>query len=291
MGPVERIAALGAPLGIDPLPLLDERLPYAGPRTCRLVPAADGLVAVNLARPEDVELLPAWLGIDDPADVPAAIASMPAAAVVELAALLSLPVSRAGEVAAPPLWHGLPVSATALGPSAGDTGEVVDLSALWAGPLCGRLLAERGMRVTKVESRTRPDGARNGSPAFFALLNGMKRHRAIDFTRGAVMDAIDGAAVVIESSRPRALDQLGVERDATVWVSITGYGRASNRVAFGDDAAVAGGLLEHGDAVADPLAGIAAAAAVVTALALGSRWLLDVSMAGVAAYVSRGSPP
>ena len=286
MGPAERIAALGAPLGIDPLPLLAERLPYAGPSACRLMPAADGLVAVNLARPEDLDLLPAWLGIDDPADVPAAVAKLPAAEVVQRAALLSLPVSRAGEVAAPPLWHGLPVFAMSLGPSAGDNGEVVDLSALWAGPLCGRLLAERGMRVTKVESRTRPDGARRGSPAFFELLNGIKDHRTIDFTREAVTDAIRGAAVVIESSRPRALDQLGVERDATIWVSITGYGRASNRVAFGDDAAVAGGLVEHGDAVADPLAGITAAAAVVIARELSGRWLLDVSMAGVAAHVA-----
>jgi hypothetical protein len=66
---------------------------------------------------------------------------------------------------------------------------------------------------------------------------------------------------------------------------------APERVAFGDDAAAAGGLVVWhegtpmfcADAVADPLAGVAAAGACVNALAAGGRWLLDVSMAGVAA--------
>jgi crotonobetainyl-CoA:carnitine CoA-transferase CaiB-like acyl-CoA transferase len=79
-----------------------------------------------------------------------------------------------------------------------------------------------------------------------------------------------------------------------VWISITGHGRggaAANRVAFGDDAAVAGGLvvwagdtpLFCADAVADPVTGLTAANACLDALAGGGRWLLDVSMAGVCA--------
>jgi hypothetical protein len=76
-------------------------------------------------------------------------------------------------------------------------------------------------------------------------------------------------------------------------VSITGHGRDGDatRVAFGDDAAVAGGLVVTdaggpwfcADAVADPLAGLAAAAACVEALASGGRRLLDVAMSTVAA--------
>ena len=31
---------------------------------CRLIRAADGWIAVNLARPEDLDLLPAWLETD-----------------------------------------------------------------------------------------------------------------------------------------------------------------------------------------------------------------------------------
>ena len=40
-----------------------------------------------------------------------------------------------------------------------------------------------GARVLKVESRTRPDGARQGPPAFFDALNRDKEHVTIDFTR------------------------------------------------------------------------------------------------------------
>ena len=89
--------------------------------------------------------------------------------------------------------------------------------------------------------------------------------------------------MVIEASRPRALAQLGVNGPdlvraggPRVWVSITGYGRsgdAANRVAFGDDAAAAGGLvvwrdgvpLFCADAVADPLTGLTAADACLRA--------------------------
>jgi hypothetical protein len=74
-----------------------------------------------------------------------------------------------------------------------------------------------------------------------------------------------------------------------VWLSITGHGRAAGgRVAFGDDAAVAGGLVAGGpwfcaDAVADPLSGLTAAVAVLEQLRAGGGALVDVSMAAVAA--------
>lgn len=81
-----------------------------------------------------------------------------------------------------------------------------------------------------------------------------------------------------------------------VWVSITGHGReaAPERVGFGDDAAVAGGLVVDdgegpcfvADAIADPLTGVAAAVAVARCLAEGGRWLVDASLAGVAASVA-----
>ena len=79
-----------------------------------------------------------------------------------------------------------------------------------------------------------------------------------------------------------------------LWLSITAYGRqgvSGNRVGFGDDAAAAGGLVAWsdeepvfcGDAIADPLTGLTAAARGLQALQDGGRWLLDVAMAGVAA--------
>ncbi len=77
------------------------------------------------------------------------------------------------------------------------------------------------------------------------------------------------ADVVIEASRPRALRQRGVvaEDFPGVWISITAYGRDQpDRIGYGDDTAVAGGLVGPGpsflsDAVADPLTGAHAALA------------------------------
>jgi hypothetical protein len=85
-----------------------------------------------------------------------------------------------------------------------------------------------------------------------------------------------------------------------LWLSITGYGRtgdAAQRVAFGDDGAVAGGLVvwdDDGpcfcaDAVADPLTGLVAATAILESVAQGGRWLVDVSLQAVAAHFAAGS--
>jgi crotonobetainyl-CoA:carnitine CoA-transferase CaiB-like acyl-CoA transferase len=179
--------------------------------------------------------------------------------------------------------------------------RVVDLSSLWAGPLCTRLLREAGADVTKIESRSRPDGGRGGSPAFFDALNSGKEMVILDFDaeRSRLQDLVGRADVVVEASRPQALAQFGVDaaqflaRDdgPHVWISITGYGRADPRVAFGDDAAVGGGLVVEddagpcfcADAVADPLTGLVAADACLSALAGGDRVLLDIPMTRVAA--------
>jgi len=116
-------------------------------------------------------------------------------------------------------------------------------------------------------------------------------------------ELLAGADVVIEASRPRALEQLGIEAwaaPARVWLSITGYGRDQpQRVGFGDDAAVAGGLVardESGpvfaaDAAADPATGLLAAVAVLDRLAAGGRWLLDVALARTAALLAAEPAP
>ena len=204
--------------------------------------------------------------------------------------LLGLPVARVGEAAGPERRPA--VVATALGdapPRPDATGAVVvDLSALWAGPLCGDLLARSGATVVKVESTERPDGARRGARAFYDLLNGHKQSVALDLRTPdgvRILHAlVRRADAVIEASRPRALAQYGLDATTAVaaggpqvWVSITGHGRMGNRVAFGDDAAAAGDLVTYGegrplfcvDAVADPLTGLTAAGACLDALAGG----------------------
>jgi crotonobetainyl-CoA:carnitine CoA-transferase CaiB-like acyl-CoA transferase len=187
---------------------------------------------------------------------------------------------------------------------------VADLSALWAGPLVGALLMRAGARVVKFESSTRPDGARRGSPAHFSSLNTGKEQVAADLAtpdgRRALQRMVEGADVVITSARPRAIEQLGLDPEDSVrrgrprvWLSITGFGGSPGsmeRVAFGDDAAAAGGLVvwdDRGpcfcaDAVADPVTGLAATAAVLDALVQGGDHLLEASMADVAGSMVTG---
>jgi hypothetical protein len=179
---------------------------------------------------------------------------------------------------------------------------VVDLSSMWAGPLSARLLGLAGAQVIKVESAGRPDGARAGDRRFFDWLHARHRSVVVDFRsesgRAALAALLETADVVIEASRPRALAAFGLapetipHRDGQVWLSITGYGRAeAGRVAFGDDAAVAGGLVGWAgdepvfcaDAIADPLTGVCGALAVARSVAAGGGELIDLSMRAVAA--------
>jgi hypothetical protein len=323
-GVVAAIAAIGERAGVDALQVLGERAAIAGfarrgATSCggstRLLRTGDGeAVAVALARPDDGALLPAWLGVPAPRggamgertweELERALATCCAHDVVGRAVELGLAAARRGEVGDAPL-----VVATPHGdaPPLARPPLVVDLSSLWAGPLTTRLLQRAGARVIKVESTARPDGARRGDPRFFDLMHAGKESVALDFTSPEGVDqlrrVLRAADVVVEASRPRALTQLGIDAhdmvvDGTrVWCSITGYGRAGAnaiRVAFGDDAAVAGGLVADdgetpcfvADAVADPLTGMVAAAAVLDALRGPSRVLLDVALARVAGAVA-----
>lgn len=303
--------ALGAGLGVDGPALLHERAEILGIApsgtvsaggTCRLLRARDGRwIAVNLARRSDVDLLAAWMGHEwsgAPWDgVTAHLTSVDATTAVERAQLLGIPAAVAVE---PPA--GVPVRVMPGAPRRERRTEpvVVDLSALWAGPLCARLLGGLGARVVKAELAGRPDGARGGHPEFWERLNRDKDHRTVDVAE--LRHLIDHADVVVTSARPRAIEQLGlgIERrvleEGLIWVAISGYGITSewrDRVAFGDDAAVAGGLAVAaggmrapvfvGDAPADPLAGIHAACAARDVLERGNGGVVDVSMQDVVA--------
>jgi hypothetical protein len=278
--------------------------------SCRLLPAADGRwVAMNLARRDDLELLAAWMRRpwDGPVwdAVAAALQRQPADAAVERAQLLGIPAAVAAPAPAVP-----PLVTQPGGPRRRVPRTVVDLSALWAGPLCAQLVgAATGLSVVKVEDPTRPDGARAGPPAFWQRLNGTKEHVVADLTtdggRRALAAVLSDADVVVTSARPRALDSLGWRpadhaARGTVWVTVTGYGLTGpwrNRVAFGDDAAVAGGAAvaaggpDHPvfvlDAVADPLSGLCGAAAVVDAVATNRGAVIDLSLRDVVAGALR----
>ena len=220
--------------------------------SCRLFPARDGRwVALNLARRADVDLLPAWMEHEcdaAPWDVVRAhLRDVDAAPAVDRAQLLGIPAAVAVAAAA----GATPVQVTPGGRRRrAGTPVVLDCSALWAGPLCARLLASRGAVVRKVELRGRPDGARRDRPSSGSASTACKEE--VDRRRRPRSPTLlDAADVVVTAARPRAVDQLGldlarrVHEDGLVWVSITGYGYRDpwhDRVAFGDDAAVAGGL-------------------------------------------------
>ena len=329
----------GSTLVLDPLALLGERAALTGHTrrgsvavggACEMLRAADGWIALNLARADDVALLPAWLeaDIDDPTDVAGTARSVGRRSTAELVArgaelglaLASWPPA-VDPVASPYVIDGASRSTARLRPSRAEPrgGEVpargrrdgplvLDMSSLWAGPLAGGLLAEAGARVVKVEGARRADGARRGTTQFFDLLNAQKRCIVVDFDDdddiSVLRSLIEHASLVIEGSRRRVMDRLGIDAAAVVargssWLSITAYGRDGafrNRVGFGDDVAVSSGLAIEGDpplfvadAVADPIAGLYAAAAGLACLGATRAHLVDASLYRSARY-ARGSP-
>ena len=319
-----RITGSAAIAELDGATLLGERAALGGLRVpgrtsagggCALYDAADGCIALTLARPDDRELLPALLdaepeSICDAAGVARSIRRHPVAKLVAQGRSLGLAIADA---AAPPTGPRRPGACIAWGRRRDGAPRraprVVDLSALWAGPLATHLLGLAGAEVIKVESRRRPDTMRDGDARLFRLLNQGKASVALDFAdaadRAALARLIDAADIVVEASRPRALRQIGIDADALVatrpglaWISITGHGatgEAADWVGFGDDAGVAAGLSaalraaggRHGfvgDAIADPLTGIFAATVAWEAWRSGSGGRYDVALSQVAAW-------
>jgi hypothetical protein len=259
----------------------------------RLLPAADGLVAVSLARPSDVDLVPALVEADATGDpwgqVAGWLRGVTRAQAAQRLELLSLAYGIPGETRAELPWvlHRTgPRGPRRAGP------RVVSFAALWAGPLCAQLLHRLGAEVLKVEDPRRPDGMRAGSPALYAELHEGVEVRQLPLDAPQVAELVASADVVVEGSRPRALRRAGLvaEEHPGTWVSITGHGRASDRVAFGDDAAVSGGLLVDGcfvgDAVADPLTGVHAALAAWACHRQGGGLLVDIALARTAAVAA-----
>jgi hypothetical protein len=273
----------------------------------RLLPTADGWCAIALPRDDDIAALPALLEVDTVSDPWAELSGWAATHsvgdVVKRAQLLDIAAAMLGEAEAgePTVRpHG-----DTVGPRPADGLLVADLSSLWAGPLCGQILARAGATVVKVESPRRPDGTRRGDPAFFDWMNAGKLSYAVDFDTDAVRALLGAADIVIEGSRPAALRRRALDADSVparpgrIWLRINGYHDEPDRAAFGDDAAVAGGLVGDGpvffgDAIADPLSGLEAVRAIGESLRRGGGETIDVAMARVAARYAvfpRGDAP
>ena len=293
---------------------------------CRLLDSVGDTVALNLARPTDRELLPALFEADDldtdnDEAIAARIARSEAAALVTRGRSMGLAIASeremleyraAASAGVGRATQGIELLDACVELVAGSPAvtpvrhapRIVDLSALWAGPLAAHLLWLAGAEVVKVEGRTRPDSMREGDNTFYGLLNQGKASVALDLKndseRQVLLSLIAASDIVIEAARPRALAQLGIDAaqivrttPGLVWVNITAHGatgEAANWVGFGDDCGVAGGLSAAlrsatghagfvGDAIADPLTGLLAALVAWKAWAArrGGRFALAMS--------------
>lgn len=298
----------------DMTQIIEHRMRYAGWRpsgiqnasgSCRFIETLDRQwVAVHLARRSDFELLSLVLDLPQLEFVDEetwmafrkAIARWNAEDLLASLSDLGVPLSLVGEVRWPGALDALPVHHRHVTKDLinrtvrfGRQWQVVDLSSLWAGPLCSRLLTDAGFHVTTIESVQRPDPTKQHHPEFYADLHSKKNSLTIDFDNPGdfqqLSELLASCDVVVTGSRRRAFDHLGFDIDRvlassqpSVWVSITGYGYwgpGELRVGFGDDCAAAGGLVAGGsfnggtapgfmgDAIADPITGVVAAAAVL----------------------------
>jgi len=177
--------------------------------------------------------------------------------------------------------------------------RIVDLTAMWAGPLATWLAAQAGAEVIKVEAACRPDGLRRGprpagagpgDGAHFVALDGAKTHRQLDLRDGADLRCFEAlvadADVVIDSFSPRVRPNLGIDaarlvtlRPDLIDVSLTAFDQAgpcADWVAYGGGVHAIGGLAWDGRPdteptpalfpYPDPLAGIETFVAILDAI-------------------------
>ena len=129
--------------------------------------------------------------------------------------------------------------------------RVLDFSTTIAGPHCGRLMADMGADVIKVESpegdlmRSRPV-QRDGAGTMFGQLNAGKRSIVLDLKRpeavAAVKRLVKVVDIVLENYRPGVMKRLGLDyaelakiNPRIVYGAISGYGQtgpAAGRPAY-----------------------------------------------------------
>jgi hypothetical protein len=193
--------------------------------------------------------------------------------------------------------------------------SVLDLTSMWAGPLTTWLLQTLGADIYKVEPESRPDGTRATSgggiypggvqrlPGFdsglWNALNSDKRRLPLDLRRVGDRDEFLSCArsadVLIDSFSPRVMPNFGLDPAALAPVAVSmpafPLGPQRNWVAYGTGIHAWLGLGEQGDgsfsapalAYPDPVAGFAAAVAVLVALAEGATGHMEVPLVSATA--------
>ena len=183
-----------------------------------------------------------------------------------------------------------------------DCVTVVDLTTMWAGPLCTELLGRAGAQVRKVTSQARPDGL--AGTAMYAELNAHKTVIDLDPRLAAGQRALEemlaSADLLVTSLSPRALanldllpSQLDARHPRLRTLAITAFEKDSPErdwIAYGTGVHAASGLGWLGDeprapaySYPDPLAGLLAARVAADQLAGIASQHTRVSLAGALA--------
>ena len=121
--------------------------------------------------------------------------------------------------------------------------KVIELAHVMAGPTCGRMLADMGADVIKVERVPDGDDTRRflppdieGESAAFMMMNRNKRGVAIDLKneagRGVLLKMLESADAVLENYRADTMAKLGLGYDdlkahnpGLIYCAISGFGR------------------------------------------------------------------
>ncbi|TPQ16228.1 CaiB/BaiF CoA transferase family protein [Streptomyces sporangiiformans] len=180
--------------------------------------------------------------------------------------------------------------------------RVLDLATLFAGPLAATMLGDFGAEVIKVEHPRKPDPSRGHGPSkdgvglWWKLLGRNKRTITLDLSkdggRGTLLRLAASSDVIIENFRPGTLEkwrlgwaELSAANPRLVLARVTGFGQFgpyAHRPGFGTLAeAMSGFAAITGEpdtpptlppfGLADSIAGLATAYAVMTALAARDR--------------------
>ena len=182
--------------------------------------------------------------------------------------------------------------------------RVLDLTQVYAGPTCTRILSDLGADVIKLEGLKRMDITRNfvmpentgkddywNRSGYFLLRNGGKKSLTLDFGDPEAVELVKRlvphADIVAESFTPRVMAKFGLDYESLkaakpeiIMVSLSGYGQTGpwrDFTAYGMGLEPASGIssltgyrdgppLRTGISFTDPYSGVVGAGAVLSAL-------------------------